>query len=268
MDLIDNLINELKITNDVFIPSMIKEINLYVLNRISNIYELYICNSNKYCLLSDIVNFGSELELITNDKNNDILSIQLKFVYTLFSPIIDKIKNICLKLNLELVDDIKKIINDLIKLECANDIEYKKYIKYLQINCLYKNINIVIGKESFLDFGISIKIINQNFKNFFENIILKTELFISNENYKDKRFDLYWKAHKYSNNISYNSNDIDQNNNFTNQNCYDTQNTSVIENFKIIQKQNDTNKLFGERISKPIIIEDESFTMPIDNIDN
>ena len=101
MNLIDNLIDELKIQRKTFIPSMINEINLFVLNKLLSINQIYKNNFNKYNLLSNLVNLGSELENIIN-RDNSILSIQLNFFAGLFNPIINKIKNICLELKLEL----------------------------------------------------------------------------------------------------------------------------------------------------------------------
>ena len=299
MNSIENLIIELGITKKIFIPSMIREINYFVSNKLSNINEIYKNNNNKYYLLTNLVNFGLELENIIKLNDNNILSIQLNFLTGLINPIITKIRNICLELNLELVDEYKNKIYYLIETDVIKYKEHKKNIKFLQVNCFCRNTNYTVGKEIlFEDFGITIKIANYHFKDIFREFI--TNIFIQNNNSKDKRFDWFWKAvdyandneqynNEHSNEQYYNENNFEINN--YEQSCEinnsEINNSEIKKSFKIIQKIHDTTKQFKiinenkmlniikptekemtKIISNSIIVEDESFTIPIDNNDD
>jgi hypothetical protein len=303
---IDNLINELKISKKIFIPSIISEINIFVSNKILGIYTIYKSDLNKYILLGNLANLGLELENIINLGDDTILSIQLNFFNKLLNPIINRIRNICLEINLELIDEYKNLLNNLIELEPIKYKEQKKNIKFLQINCFCRNINYIVGKETlFGDFGITIKITNYHFKDIFKNLITSSNLFVQNNNNKDKRFDWFWKAIEHRNNpnfliteqnqffnyenINNNLNEINKINetNETNDNNDTNEINEFIESYKIIQKIPDmtksnqisnifqelniikpTHKEMSKIISNSIIIEDESFSIPIDNIDN
>ena len=175
MNSIDNLIGELKIPNSYFVPNIIKEINMFVMYKLEKINRTYSNDFDKYKLLSNLVCFGLELENIVSNTNNNIISIQLNFLTGLFKPIIDKIKNICLEINFELVNMYKNQIYNLIE---TNSNKYKthiKNIKFLQINCFCKNTNYSVSKEvMFEDFGITIKITNCHYKNIFNDLIKET----------------------------------------------------------------------------------------------
>ncbi len=300
MNSLCNLIDELKLSKKIFVPSIISEINFFVLNKLLSINEIFKNNSNKYILLSQLANLGLELENITSLKDNNILSIQLNFLDKLFDPIINKIRNICLELNLELVEEYKNIIINLFESEPIKYKEQKKNIKFVQINCFCKNINYNVSKGiSFEDFGISIKITNYHFKDTYKDLFICSNLFVHNNNSKDKRFDWFWKAIDYENNldninIDLNKNQFSDNENissktmYQNEESYDT--NEIVESFKIIQKipginignaSNQTtnvsqdfntikpsDKEMSKIISNSIIIDDESFTIPINSIDN
>jgi hypothetical protein len=294
MNSIENLIIELGITKKMFIPSMIREINCFVSNKLSNINEIYKNNNNKYYLLTNLVNFGLELENIIKLNDNNILSIQLNFLTWLINPIITKLRNICLELNLELVDEYKNKIYDLIETDLIKYKEHKKNIKFLQVNCFCRNTNYTVGKEIlFEDFGITIKITNYHFKDIFREFI--TDIFIQNNNSKDKRFDWFWKAVNYENNYEYSNEQYYNENSYEINNyeqSYDINNSEInnkeiTKSFKIIQKKPDITKQFKIKnenqmlniikptekemtkiISNSIIVEDESFSIPIDNNDD
>jgi len=291
-----DLINELQTPENIFVPKIIEEINTFVSHKLFNINVKFVNNSNKFFLLANLANLGLELENNFNRRDNTILSTQLGFIDKLINPIINKIRNICLDLNMELVEEYKNLIYRQIELEPIKYAEQKKNIKYLQINCFCRNTNYVVGKEIlFEDFGITIKITNCHFKDIFKNLFTNTNIFIQNNNTKDKRFDWYWKAIEYNNNLDdkYTHTLGDENlliiknietNEPTDENNLDNE---TIESFKIIQKNQDlikptqstnmvseinilkpSDKEMSKIISNSIIIEDESFTIPIDNIND
>ena len=138
MELIYNLTKELSEQN-LFNLSVINEINFFVLNKINMIITNYELNKNNHYLLGNFVNLGLELENISIDTNN-IISIQLKTFSNLILPIIYKLKEICLEFNLQIVNEFKNIIENIFFDEINNndDDEYKKYFRYLQINCFTK----------------------------------------------------------------------------------------------------------------------------------
>ena len=257
MNLIDDLINQLNMSENIFIPSIVNEINMFVLDKLLNISLIFKNNFNKYHLLSNLVKLGLELENIIDCNRGDILSLQLNFISAgLFNPIINNIRNICLELNMELVEEYKNQINNLIDSNSEKYKEHKKNIKSIQINCFCRNINYTIHKEIiFEDFGITIKITNFHYKDIFRDLIMESNLFVSNNNYKDKRFDWFWKANDYNpltninnyqeqtfnnnNNIQQNTiNDENNMNNMNNEeNNMNNENNEENESFKIIQKK-------------------------------
>lgn len=298
MELIIDFIEELEpkeISNKYYLPSIIDEINIKIckkLYQIKNKYEnLLESETNKYNLLIMMIELGVELEKTFNNKNNDILSSQICFLYGLIVPIIKKIKKICFEINLELIKYIK---NDIINLLDSNEINTNlnqnpfsnyelKTLKFINVNGLNKNIQ--YNEMSFEDFGISIKILNYHCKDIFLNIIDQLKIFKPNNNLKEKKFDWYWKPIE---NINYNdmketiiNTNIKQNieliDNYNQTNNIDHIEHELIENFKIIQKNQDftienknkiikqSNKQIEKNILNSVIIEDESFTIPIDN---
>ena len=257
MNLIDSIIEELKTSECYFVPSLIEEINIFVIHKLSNINEIYKNNLNKYYLLGNLVNLGHELENISTNTNNNILFQQLNFISGLFKPIINKIRDVCLKINLELVNDYKNQIGNLIMSDLNKYLIHKNNIKFIQVNCLCKNINYSINKEvMFEDFGISIKITNHHFKEIFKNLIEETNLPIQNYNLKDKKSDWYWKAIDYKNytndfdmkkqiivdsnnnviNGTNNLNDLTDLNDLNDLNDVNNLNDDSIQSFKIVQK--------------------------------
>lgn len=315
MNLIDSIIEELKTSECYFVPSLIEEINIFVIHKLSNINEIYKNNLNKYYLLGNLVNLGHELENISTNTNNNILFQQLNFISGLFKPIINKIRDACLKINLELVNDYKNQIGNLIMSDLNKYLIHKNNIKFIQVNCLCKNINYSINKEvMFEDFGISIKITNHHFKEIFKNLIEETNLPIQNYNLKDKKSDWYWKAIDYKNytndfdmkkqiivdsnnnviNGTNNLNDLTDLNDLNDLNDVNNLNDDSIQSFKIVQKipesiqslqlqssnisniSNDFNfnqniniiktndKYTSSFVNNSIIIDDDSFSIPID----
>jgi hypothetical protein len=71
MNLIIDLVNELKIIHPIFYPNIIKEINDFVLNKLLIIIDIFKQNNNKYNLLSILVKFGFQLENLINNNNNN-----------------------------------------------------------------------------------------------------------------------------------------------------------------------------------------------------
>lgn len=301
MNLINNIIDELKISNNYFVPTVIEEINTFVIHKLTNIIEIYKIDLNKYYLLGNLVNLGYELENNILVKNNNILSLQLNFLNGLFEPIINKIREVCLEINIELVNEIKNQIGNLIMSDLNKYDLQKKNIKFVQVNCFCKNQNYSVNKEVlFDDFGISIKITNYHFKDIFKELIEETDLPIKNNNLKDKKSDWSWKAFEFKNYNNFFNNIKDQNifdTNYVNQNnnMYDNLNNIIddVESFKIVQKNpesiqslqktnilidstfnNNINiikpseKQISKIISNSIIIEDDSFSIPIDFNDN
>lgn len=299
MNSIDNIIEELKISNCYFVPSIINEINTFVIHKLSDINNIYKNDFDKYYLLGNLVNLGWKLENIISS-NNTILLLQLNFFSGLFKPIINRIKDVCIEINLELVNEYKEQIYNLIMSNLNKYAVHKKNIKFIQINCFCKNINHSINKEiSFDDFGIGIKITNLHFKDIFKDLIVETNLPIQNNDPKDKKSDLFWKAIEYKNYSDIYCEIHKQNISSTIFNkhldCILNDNNVLdddIESFKIIQKNPNpesfqlthtlNNNVFNQNISmiKPIekqlpkiisnsiIIEDDLFTIPIDCVNN
>lgn len=298
MELINNLINELDVqnTNLSYMPNIIKEINHSVKQKLIFTLNKYI--NNKYSLLGSIVQIGFNLEKTFISNNKNILSQQMNFFSSLVNPIISEMKNICLQLNVELVNDFKEKINELIEINQEKYSNVKKNIKFLQINCFCRNINYVVGKDmSFDDFGIRVKISNSHYKEYFKEIINEFCTFSLNKNTHDKRFDWYWKAVEhcqYDNNccnITNITNNDNEKLNFQNDSLLQemsVDNEEIVkkyESFKIIQKEpeqtmylNNTNssdtkinildasdEQIPKSISRSLVIEDDSFTIPIDN---
>lgn len=266
MELIYNLTKELSEQN-LFNLSVINEINFFVLNKINMIITNYELNKNNHYLLGNFVNLGLELENISIDTNN-IISIQLKTFSNLILPIIYKLKEICLEFNLQIVNEFKNIIENIFFDEINNndDDEYKKYFRYLQINCFTKILHYSKIKDiSFEDFGINIKITNLYYIDKFKNLIESFNIFSSN-----KKNEWIWKAKEYNTYLDI-SNKI-----FKENKCLSLNNDKVekIENFKIIQNITNSNESNNISINKIIsnnktisgstIIEDESFIIPID----
>ena len=168
----------------------------------------------------------------------------------------------------------------------------------------------------FEEFGISIKITNQHFKDIFKNLIEETNLPIQNlsiqnlpnNNSRDKKSDWNWRAIEYKNYSGINLNMKEQD--FLDTNFIEQNNNDVfvsnsgnlndnVESFKIVQKipesiqsllnsnianssNSSNNSTFNQNInmlkssekqmssliSKSIVIEDDSFSIPIDVDDN
>jgi hypothetical protein len=303
MDLISEFLKEIKTKHYFLNISMIEQINSNISDKLNILLEQYKNTNNKYLFVAGLVRLGYELEKSINNDSNDILSLQMKNISGLIIPIISRIKKICSKLNLELVDDLKKYILELIeedsKNNSKNNSDIKKNIKFMNIIGFCRNVNYVISKELlFEDFGIVINISNPYYKNFFTDLIEKIGIFTLNED-KHKRFDWFWKPlynydlEQLSTNTLKEENfdiykNISQEPNFLNSSNLETNNSNIkLEEFKIIQKslQNNIeiieNKLNNEFLidtkskkqnmsilSNSIIIEDESFSIPIDKTNN
>jgi len=302
MNFINDLIDELNTSNYHFLPSVIEEFNTFVIHKLLAINEIYKNDFDKYYLLGNLVNLGHELENISTAAC-PTLSSQLNFFSGLFKPVVNKIREICLKLNLELVNEYKNQIGNLIMSNIEKYNVQKKNIKFIQVNCFCKN-TFAINKEiMFGEFGISIKITNLHFKDIFKNLLEETNLPNCNlQNYlRDKKTDWYWKAIEYTN-YSNISDELNKQNKFdtdfiepTYPNNLDNSN----ESFKIIQKNPEliqsslssnvsnfsnvsneytliqniniikqTDKKISSIIANSIVIDDDSFSIPIDLDDN
>lgn len=309
MNFIDDFTQELSIEPNTFCLSIINEINTFVLTKLNIIKKSYLINENKFDLLSYFVNIGLELEDIILNKNKNIISEQIKLFSDLFKPIINKIKNICFELNIQLTNELKNTFNDIMYSNNDKYLEQKKNIKFLQINNFCKLIyHTKIKDYSFEDFGINIKISNIYCKDVFINLIESIKIFEQPNNQRDrKNIDWIWKAFNHTPLINlidiYQNIQISEDNNTLNFVAdTDIQNVNsneciMTENFKIIQKEpeiisknkynitnlensnisektnsfnnteyNFENSLKSKIISDSIIIEDDSFIIPIENV--
>lgn len=320
MESFNELLKELGTKPKFFSINIIEQTNLSILKKLIQIEKNYNITNNKHTFVSDLVNFGYILEFSISKKNTDILSLQMGNMAGIIKPIINRIKRICLEFNLELVEELKRNIENLIQNDTSLDPTIKKQIKLLNINHYYKNINYHIEKDkvkdkvkaktneqenelSFEDFGITIKITNHHYKSIFSNLVERFGIFGPSD-IRDKRFDWYWKALSYSETncidtidnyksvdckeIMFNFNDLNNaniNDELTENNNNDN---AKVDEFKIIQKRpEDITRIFenthsnnkykiknqsidemSKIISNSLIIEDNSFTIPIDNANN
>ncbi len=273
MDLIDNLIDKLKKSNkiNIFVPNLINEINTFVMHKLLDVKCIYANDFNKWNLLCNLANLGLELENTIKINDDCILSLQLHFLSGIFIPIIDKIKNICVNINLVLVDEYKKKINEIITYNLDKYNIHKKNIKYIQIIPYYNNINKII---EFNNFGISIKITNYHFNNIFTDLINETNSYFQNINfYTDTKFSWIWKVDKFNKvdkNIFSDENKNIHNDDFI---IYTSNVVDDTKSFKIIQMNPEiitNNMTLNKQTEKinPVIIEDDSFQIPIKNVFN
>lgn len=285
MDSFSEFLKEITTKHHFLNIGIIEQINSNIYGKLINLHEHYKNTGNKYTFVAGLVRLGYELEKSIDNNSNDILSLQMNNISGLIVPIISRIKKICFELNLELVEDFKKYTLELIEEESITNPNIKKYYKFMMIHGFCRNMTYVISKElKFEDFGIIIKISNPHYKNIFTDLIQKISILTINEN-KDKRFDWIWKPlHNYDLEqlLNYREKNLI---NFTNlENSHDSFNIDNynmnLEEFKIVQKlnnlgiENKSNYEFSieeqskEQImlSNSIIIEDDSFSIPIDNI--
>lgn len=289
MDLFNSLIKEISTKHNFLNISIIEEINSIIKTKLMNLYDEFKNTHNKYLFVSKLVIFGYSLEKSISSDSNIILT-QLKNISGLFIPIINRIKKICYKLNLELIDDVKKNILEQIDVENSkfnklDKLDIKKYIKYLNIQSFFKNTNIE-NQLKFDDFGIMVKITNPYHKNIFTNLIENIGVFTIDTS-GSKIFDWFWKPLYNYNFEQITNNDYlnifeDPNIIYSNSDeKLENKKNEKIEEFKIIQKiPNLKNKIIDNQwlenkfiqndqilkkqtITNSIIIEDESFTIPI-----
>lgn len=301
MEKFKKLLKELSIKNNFLNITILDEINDCISNKLIFLLNYYYKTQDKYLFFAKLVSFGDKLHKLII-KKNDVLSSQLYSLSGLIIPIIDKIIEICIDFNFELVKDLNKKIFDIIELEPSKYIDVKKNIKFLNIIVFCKNINYMSGKNvRFDDFGLMIKISNYHYKNIFLELIDEIGLFNSNDN-KDKKYDWYWKAIEHNiddviiDELNIYNNTVYINDNKNVENFKDLENIEIVpdiiienndvklEEFKIIQKspeniigiiENITNNTYSiidqskeqtsRILSNSIIIEDESFSIPIDN---
>ena len=301
MDTFTILLKELSAKQNLLIIDLIEQINLSIKYRLTCLFEEYKKTNNKYLFVSNLVKLGYELEKSFSQNSTDILSLQMYSISGLIKPIVSRIKKICHELNLELVDDLKKDIQKYIENETLINEDIKKHIKFMNINCFCRNVNYVITKElMFEDYGIVIKITNPHYKNVFADLVKSIGIFTQNDT-KDKRFDWCWKAlcdyesqaefshfltsreacvldeiniNKYKN--------MTRENNSPNNILNEPSETTTVEEFKIVQKipenitgpteNNDKIKIIKQTnggsskiLSNSIIIEDESFSISIND---
>lgn len=305
METFTGLLEEISAKQNFLNISLIEQINLNIYDKLINLFEEYKNTNNKYLFVSKLVKFGYNLEITFCSNSTDILSLQMNSISGLIEPIISRIRKICFELNLELVDDLKKNIQVYIDEDKKLSSDVKKQIKLINVNCFCRNVNYVISKElMFEDFGIVIKISNPHYKKIFSELVESIGIFTPNDG-KDKRFDWYWKAlHNYNlDQVSsdelnvYGEPNINKCENWTNLSnesidAIESTPTSTItststitnmpalEEFKIVQKipenieSTNKNKIIknatGENfkiLSKLTIIDDDSFSIPIDNIE-
>lgn len=286
IDMINELIQEITSKHSFLNLSLIEQINNVVSNKLITIMDEFNLGGNKYVLLSNLVKFGYELEKSINKNNNHIISLQIASLSGLLEPIIIRIKNICLELNLELVDELKKLVLNLVNEKNLLNPIIKEHIKLFNIKHFCKSVNYQIERELvFEEFGITIKISNPFYKNIFSQLVEKFDIFISN-NARDQRFDWYWKAldnEKQNSNIVMSEEKQIFNTENANNNEFDDLLPDIkMEEFKIVQKQppsvifETNNKFeFNKQLKEPesritinsLIVEDESFLIPIDNTD-
>ena len=209
MDLLESLVDELGKQNSVLNLSFINELNCNIRNQLSKMYSQYKIDLDKYFLVQELVSYGYKLESLIKTKSTKILDLQMSFFSNLLNPIILEIKEICYNLTNELVEDIKNKIEEYSNLmdEILNQsntllISYSKCLKFVQINNFItvpvfgkQYLSAKLNDTSFNEFGITLKIMNSNYKNQLKpvigllgifNIPDKNDLFF-------KKFDWVWK---------------------------------------------------------------------------
>lgn len=308
MDTFAVLLKEITTKQNFLTISLIEQINSSISHKLISLFDELQNTNNKYFFVSGLVKLGYELEKSINTNSLDILSLQMYSISGLIKPIVSRIKKICYELNLELVEDLKKYVQNYIENETSTNLDIKKHIKFMNINCFCRNVNYVISKElMFEDFGIVVKISNPHYKNIFAELVESIGIFTQN-NIKDKRFDWCWKAlcdydlqHQYfsisietsietnelnKTNINKYKNIIQENKLFNDLNL-ENENNTILEEFKIVQKipeniigstekkpdnklkiMNQTNEKTSKILSNSIIIEDESFSIQINENKN
>lgn len=309
MDTFADLLKEISTKQNFLSIDLIEQINSNISHKLISLFDELRNTNNKYLFVSGLVKLGYELEKSFNPNSLDILSLQMYSISGLIKPIVSRIKKICYELNLELVEDLKKYVQNYIENNDLINSDIKKHIKFMNINCFCRNVNYVISKElMFEDFGIVIKISNPHYKNIFAELVESIGIFSQN-NTRDKRFDWCWKAlydydfqHQYFStgveaiefgepNINKYKNATQENklpNNLNSNEIFNLgdENETMLEEFKIIQKIPEnivgqmedkpcdkikiirqTNDKTSKILSNSIIIEDESFSIPINDND-
>lgn len=313
MDTFADLLKEISTKQNFLTIDLIEQINSNISHKLISLFDELRNTNNKYSFVSGLVKLGYELEKSISTNSSDILSLQMNSISGLIKPIVSRIKKICYELNLELVEDLKKYVQNYINNDDLINSDIKKYIKSMNINCFCRNVNYVISKElMFEDFGIVIKISNPHYKNIFAELV-KSMGFFSQNNTRDKRFDWCWKAlcnydfqhqyfstgaeviklgepnnNKYKNTTHENKISNNMSNNLNSNDIFNlsNENETILEEFKIVQKipeniigqmenkPNDkikiikqTNEKTSKILSNSIIVEDESFSIPINDND-
>ena len=227
MDLLESLINELGKQHPVLNLSFVCELNTNVRTQLYQIYSQYSIDFNKYQLVQELVSYGYRLESLIKSKSTDVLDLQMGFFSNLLNPIVLKIKEICYNLTNELVDDIKikieeysNFMDGVFNQDDTMLISYHKCLKFVQINNF---ITVpVFGKQylstkltdtNFNEFGITLKIINPNYKNQLKPLIELLDIFcIPDKNdLFFKKFDWVWKINQLDSNQSVLKYPIDKN---------------------------------------------------------
>lgn len=208
--------------------SFIKELNNSLSKNIDMIINSYTETQNKFYMLERLVKFGMIIENISNNKD-DLISIQLSSFVNIFNPIINKIKEICLELNNQVVNELKSLLENIIKSQ--SDISFNN--KPLHI---FSNVKIIYNenptKIPFEDFGLCLKIQNLNDKYLSTKIIDYFNQNIIKPISKKENLLWVWKA----------SNSIIEPNNFSiniNKNIFEQ--TEYVENIEQIENKLDDN---------------------------
>ena len=195
MDLLEKLCLQLKMPN-YFNIHFITELNIFICKKLELILSEHnfpiLIPMDKYYLLQQLIKIGIEIEMEIGmeieNKKEDVVSLQLNSFSHIVIPIINKLKEICAMLNYELVEDIKFQIENKLK-----DNTNINLIKYLQINSLVKSFfNQKQYQIPFEEFGISIKVLNVNYKNIFKELIEQFGIFTIPDKTMYKKFDWVW----------------------------------------------------------------------------
>lgn len=209
MDLLESLIKQLSKKNFLNL-SFIYELNKNICFQLETLYSQYKETQNKYYLTQQLVKYGFKLETLIKNKSEEILDLQMSFLYGLINPIVFKIKEICFCFINELADNIKNTFNKYLNLLSNNThndtiISYSKCLKFIHLS---NSVTVpIFGKQyqmtklaetNFNEFGITIKVNNLNYKNQLKPLIELLGLFTfpDKNDVFFKKFDWVWKINQ------------------------------------------------------------------------
>ena len=158
--------------------SVITDFNYSVSERFEKLFRVYNLTHNKFFILQELVNFGMELQNISDNKDDFVLE-QLSTFSNLYLPVLTKIKEVCWELNNQIINDLKLTFDNIIESEQS----YKDKIKIYKTIQIFSNVKVFYNQKPkeipFDDFGIGIKIPNPNDKPLFKEIIDSFNIFES-----------------------------------------------------------------------------------------